>query len=195
MSTGDDISETGTRDGGEADQLRAADAASVDCFVPCIREVGPRDDSWKHYPNTILCFEEPRFEVDLRQPVSRDDTELLRSLFAGEPFCVITPDNPYGSLATDEANRKQRTKVGRVIEVLEARSVGCQGRSPNRLHGESGWAIAVPREVGRYLAVKFGQSAFFYYDARRFWLEPAASLAEHCPLPTPDHLLPQPPGW
>ncbi len=165
----------------------------------CIRPIlslpgsdGRSDPSWKHYPNTILCFSEPKFEVDLRQQVSKYDAELLGSLFGAQPFCVITADNPYGQLTDEEANRRQRVRLSRMIEALEAKSIGCMGRSPNRLHSETGSAVAVPKEVGKYLAVKFGQSAFFYYDSRRFWLEPAIVQAEHCPLPTPEHLLPCP---
>lgn len=175
-----------------------ADRASEDmacCIRPMISLPGAdeqSDPSWKHYPNTILCFNEPKFEVDLRQQVSKDDAELLGSLFGPQPFCVITADNPHGQLTDEEANRRQRARLGRMIEALEAKSIGCVGRSPNRLHSEAGLAVAVPKEVGKYLAVKFGQTAFFYYDTRRFWLEPAIVDAERCPLPTLEHLLPSP---
>jgi hypothetical protein len=151
--------------------------------TPPARFCSESDGSWEHYPNTVLCFETLGFEIDLRNEINVMAAEWLAKVMSGGPFCVITPDNAMGRRETAEANRESRSRLLAVMDHLAIARTACHGRSPDSAHQECGWAMEVPRDVAAFIASRFGQSAFFYYDGSGFWLEPALVRAERRALP------------
>ena len=155
------------------------------------------DEKWKAYPNTVLRFGD-HGSIDLRQPLSRANRNLLRSLGLDQPFAVLTAENPCGQNAEDAANERQaeirdqrnRERMRRLRAQLDEREiqhVPVDGMSPDGEYCEHSEAIVTPRDKAIELANDFEQLAIFWYDGSDFWLYPAVLDQQ------PERLPPQPP--
>ena len=102
----------------------------------------------------------------------REGTSTIETSFDG-PFAVITAFHPLGR-AIPKIEAARRTDELRALIALQgALSVPMDGSSPGGRHVEPGFAAALPKELAQRIARFFEQIAFFWFDGRRFWVEPA----------------------
>ena len=93
----------------------------------------------------------------------RDAREFART---DGPFFVVTPDNPYSNVVSDEENVRRRDELRaflsrRGVLVRTSRAHDTQGTWPD----EFGVALFVAREDAQALAVAWNQNAFYEVNA------------------------------
>ena len=145
----------------------------------------PEDDpSWEHYADTILeLFADRSLELDLTKPVPSNALARLLEQKVGPTFAVLTACNPYGRAMDDLWNRRL-TQVLRVEVATGGRTwVPADGVSRDRTHREAGVAVSMPKADARLLAIKFGQSAFFWFDGAAMWIIGAVVDSQDLQLP------------
>jgi len=146
-------------------------------------EIMDRDPSWAFYPETILEFPEGGLRVDLRSPLSEAVVAELQGLGLGGRFAVVTPCDPRGIRAGDDSNARRVAALRASLRRRGCRFVSVDGVSPDRTHGESGFAVDVPLEEAVKLARSLEQSALFWFDGEAFWVIPVLAAGEALRLP------------
>jgi hypothetical protein len=137
-----------------------------------------------HYPSTILRFDaRPPFEVDLRRPLGTRTLFTLRRLGLGARFGIVTAHNPGGRRVPAATNRRRLTRLAAQLTQGGRTCLPADGWSTDRRHRERGFAIGAPRAALVALARRFGQTAIFWFDGRRFLLVWCARPARGLPLP------------
>ncbi len=150
--------------------------------------VTPDDDpSWQAYSDTILEFRsQPQVSIDLRRPLQPDDQRRIEALGLGASFVVLTACNPRGG-TTDASTNERATSILQAQLLASGRSiVPVDGLSRDRRHREPGFALAMPVEEARALAMSIGQSAYFTYREGSFQL--MGALVDIGPTPLPREL-------
>jgi len=123
------------------------------------------------YHDTVLEFGTAKpFEIDLRRPVDAAALVSMRRADLDEPFAVITACNPGGARLDREENARRTEKLEALLRDRGIGFVGVDGCSPDRSRREPGFAVQLPLEHARALALEFRQDALFWFDGERFWL-------------------------
>ncbi len=136
------------------------------------------------YAETILDFHtQHRFAIDLRQPIAPAAITRLGDAGLGEPFAVITACNPGGELLDADENTRQTARFEALLRRIGIAFTRVDGCSPDRTHREPGFAVRLPLEQARALALDFGQDALFWFDGEGFWLVVVDGLEDPAPLP------------
>lgn len=133
------------------------------------------DPSWSHYPETILHFGGRHdVAVDLRSPLPEGVRETLSTLRLSSCFAVVAASNPYGVDAGDQENGSRHAALREELENAAILNTPVTGASPDGVHREEGFAVWTSRERARDLAARYEQTAFFWFDAWKFWVVPTA---------------------
>lgn len=152
-------------------------------------------EKWHAYPDTLLHFAgPPRVTVDLRRPVDELTRSSLETLGLGDPFAVLTAENPEGENAEDEESparegerqRENAARTSRLLSDLDEAAlhhVAVEGSAPDGDYAERCVAVVLGRADAVALAERLGQLALFWFDGSRFWLLPAQADQEPTPLP------------
>jgi hypothetical protein len=123
-----------------------------------------------------LCNED--MVVDLRQAISPEQRNDLRSFGPTNCFAAITPENAMGQSHSKHENSAANQSLVHALEhIAAARPV--DGASPDMSHRESGFAVWVTEHDARQA---FQQLAYFWFDGECFWLVYAA-VEVRVPLP------------
>ena len=130
---------------------------------------------WRHYRSTILVFGGGGSEVDLRLALPPEMLGSLRAVLSAPEFAIITPFNPGGAILPEADNVMRLQGLGKEADVANTPHIEADGVSPDGTHGERGYAVAIPRDAALTLAIRYGQSAFFWFDGGAFWLVPACA--------------------
>jgi Protein of unknown function (DUF3293) len=142
------------------------------------------DAIWTAYAKTILLIGgEPRIKVDLRQPVSDDLRHLLTNLGLGATFAIVTPFDPRGVRAPAWKNEEQYHRVQALLGSRNLRFIAADGESPDTMHRERGFAVAMSRSDAAALARELEQLALYWFDGETFWIDGA--LAARAPQRLP----------
>jgi len=133
------------------------------------------DPSWNFYPETILEFETEsgQLRIDLRDTIPASVADHVARLGPGISFAIITSDNPYGRERPDSDNAQSRLRLAAELTRYGVHCRPVDGVSPDHAHRESGFAIWMDVSAARMLAQVYGQSAFFWFDGVRFYIEGA----------------------
>ena len=126
----------------------------------------PRDDpSREHYGDTIFeLFADRSLELDLIESVPPDALARLHEQGVGPTFAVLTACNPHGR-AMDCLWNGHPTRVLRAEVASGGRAwAPAVAVSRDRTHREAGVAVSMPKAEARLLAIKLGQSAYFWFD-------------------------------
>jgi hypothetical protein len=144
-----------------------------------------QDRRWSAYRDTILEIRDERrvVTVDLRQSLAMAEHQALRSLKVGCPFGVVTAANPIGRQLSDAENAARSAALRARLDGDGIRYLPADGLSPDRSHGEAGFAIHAPCQALRSIAEEFEQSAFFWFDGDAFWLVPTPTDRDAIRLP------------
>jgi hypothetical protein len=140
--------------------------------------IGGAHGNWGPYSDTILRIAcgTRTIEVDLATGPDASTLDWLAEAIA-ERFAIVTAFNPCflaRGTATAEENASAHARLAEALRGLGVRFIEADGVArADPQHVESGFAIACGVEVARELAVRFGQDAFFWFDGREFWIEPA----------------------
>lgn len=142
------------------------------------------DMLWHTYANTrLLIGRAPQIKVDLRLPVGDDLQHLLTNLGLGSSFAIVTPYDPRGERAPAWRNRLRYHRVRRKLASLNLTFVTADGESPDSMHRERGFAIAMSRSDAAALARELEQLALYWFDGKAFWIDGA--LASRAPQRLP----------
>lgn len=153
------------------------------------------DEKWGAYADTLLRFDGPAaLRIDLRRPLDDRVRDGLRTLGLGQPFAVLTAENPEGENPEDapseraaeqrEARNDRRAAgLARALDDAGVFFVPVVGSAPDGSYGERCVAAVMPRRDAVALGKKLDQLALFWYDGRDFWLLPADVDAEPERLP------------
>lgn len=139
------------------------------------------DTAWGRYGNTILHF--GGLAIDLRRLPDTGALQAMREYGVRWPFAVITAYNPGGRQLTDNENRKRHRALLDELTMRRLASKRVDGSSPDGSHIEVGVAIETVVAEVRDIAIRHGQSAFFWFDGHRFWIEGACVSTARIPLP------------
>lgn len=120
------------------------------------------------WAETILDFADGRLTIDLREPVPASAKRGLATLGLDQPFAVITPCNPRGRVLPASANAERLAAAAQVVAGRTPPAVAAEGRSPDGLHREPGWAIVMPEARAVELARAWKQLGFYWWDGRQF---------------------------
>lgn len=135
------------------------------------------------YASTILEFaERVHGVVDLRRPIGHRERGLLSQLGLDSPFAVLTAYNPYGENEPGRNPERQQRLRGTLIAETE-RLVPVDGCSPDRTHREPSFAVCIPEQRAREIALQYQQDAFFWFDGKRFYLVGAGEPLGRVRLP------------
>lgn len=137
----------------------------------------PEDDpGWASYAETHLVVHGPvPLRIDLAHPPGpREIAGLVASGLPGT-FGLVTPENPFGRAvaATENANRLARF----LAELGATPHVRVDGVSPDGAHVEHGVALAWSCAEVVALAIRWEQSAIYWFDGRAFWVIGALTVA------------------
>lgn len=142
------------------------------------------DPSWEAYPNTLIEFHGVRkITVDLRGPIKADLRQALKGIGFEAAFAILTACNPFGHHADEKENCRRTNELANDLSDLLVTMIPADGVSQDGNHRERGYAVAIPRPQAKTLAMKYGQSAFFWFDGEQFWIMPALIQAEPISLP------------
>jgi hypothetical protein len=140
----------------------------------------PDDSLWTAYASTrLLIGRAPRIKVDLRQPVSDDLRHLLTKLGLGATFAIVTPFDPRGARAPAWRNFWRYFRARRLLRSRNLKFSPADGESPDSMHRERGFALAMGRAEAAELARELEQLALYWFDGESFWIDGA--LAEREP--------------
>jgi hypothetical protein len=132
------------------------------------------DPSWRHYAHTILEIElDPPMRIDLRRAIAPSIAERLRRASPIGQVSVITPYNPRGRCLGDQENERRLCILVSELEAKRLPFARADGVSPDGLHRECGVSLPIPVNDAVTLAIRFGQSALFWFDGSSMWLVPA----------------------
>lgn len=130
----------------------------------------PEDDpGWASYAETHLVVHGPvPLHIDLALPPGpREIAGLVASGLPGT-FGLVTPENPFGHPADAATNA---TRLRDFLAALgPASHVRVDGVSPDGAHVEHGVALAWPCAKVVDLAVRWEQSAIYWFDGHAFWV-------------------------
>jgi len=144
----------------------------------------PTDALWTVYENTILRFADATgFAIDLARPLSASDRAALAALGIGTPFAIITAYNPGGRKLAATRNRWRHLRLRIGLTMRHTRFVGVSGESPDGLHRERGFAVAMSRAEAGTIARRFGQLAIYWFDGESFWLDAVLAMRASERLP------------
>lgn len=143
-----------------------------------------RNQSWPMYPETILTFDVgARLTCDLRKrPTAALLRELCRSGLSTR-FAVVTACNPRGERAGASENQRRTYELRALIGLQGLSAIPADGGSSDGRHVELGYAANLSKEDARRISTFFEQTAFFWFDGRRFWIEPATMEHSRVALP------------
>jgi hypothetical protein len=145
----------------------------------------PGDDpGWASYAEAILLVHaDPPFEVDLSVALG----ETARAAFAAAgltgTFGLVTPENPYGREASASENADRLTRFLAELRGHGHDAIGVDGLSRDRQRVEHGVALALPQEVIIALAIRWQQSAIYWWDGEAMWVIGALTAADPRRLP------------
>ena len=136
------------------------------------------DPGWASYGETILRIHSATpFEIDLAGPVTAAHREALRAAGLPGSFGLLTPENPRGRElpAGENAARLRRFHE----ELVEGRlhPIPVDGLSPDRARVEHGAALDLPQKRVVALAVRWEQSAIYWFDGAAMWVVGALTEA------------------
>lgn len=143
-----------------------------------------RTSAWSLYPATILSVPlDKNIRIDLRRSLGATVRKRLAYIGLARPFAVITACNPLDrAIPTLEAARLNH-ELRAMLALHGSVVVPMDGMSPDGRHVEPGFAAMLPRETARRIARFFEQTAFFWFDGRHFWIEPACGDHARVRLP------------
>jgi hypothetical protein len=140
----------------------------------------PSDALWSAYASTILLIgRSPRIKVDLREPLSDEQRELLTNLGLGKSFAIVTPYDPRGERSPTWKNLVRYFAMRVWLTAHNLKSQPADGQSPDASHRERGFAIAMGRREAADLARSLEQLALYWFDCESFWIDGA--LAPRAP--------------
>ncbi|WP_298772518.1 DUF3293 domain-containing protein [uncultured Shewanella sp.] len=87
-------------------------------------------------------------------------------------FAIITAHNPKGVILSSSQNRLLDKKLQNELEHLGLLYREIMGASVDLCHMEKSWAIAVEREIGVEIGLKFNQNAIYYVETDMLKLIP-----------------------
>jgi hypothetical protein len=142
------------------------------------------DPDWPKYPETVLYFSTtPPITIDLRDAVSPESVEGLKRCGLGEPFAIMTADDPKGEDLPERENEKRRRELDERLSGRGYNFVAVDCCSPDRSHCECSVAVTMPRGEAIALAKELQQVAIFWFDSERFWI--LGALVDTDPLMLP----------
>lgn len=142
------------------------------------------DPDWSKYPDTVLRFA-PDLAIDLREPLSADSVEALRSMGLTDMFAVLTAQDPNGRDLDPAENRRRAGQLELELANLGVFYVRVEACSPDGSHCESSVAAALDQERAVELAKNFEQVAIFWFDGRKFWIVGGVIGGDPVMLPRP----------
>ena len=146
----------------------------------------PEDDpGWAFFSETVIHLRRGgrRARIDCRRHIGAAARRDLAAMGLGEAFRVLTACHPGGEALGTAEDRRRTARLARQLRSRGLRPVRADGASPDGRHVEPGWAADVAADTARLLAGQDGQSAVFFFDGRRMWIEPVLVDAEPIPLP------------
>lgn len=145
----------------------------------------PDDDpSWGSYAQTILALgPDLATRIDLRAPLTPQDHAVLAVLGLATTFAVLAACNPRGRVVGAAENDHRAAALHGWLNGRRVPFVRAAGLSPDGEHEEPGVAVSLPQEDAVRLAVRYEQSALYWFDGEHFWI--VGALVE-----TPPVLLP-----
>ena len=133
----------------------------------------PCDPSWHNYPNTVLEFYfDGLFCIDLRQPLTDTQRLRLEETGLGSTFAVITASNPRGHRTDSAENHLRNEALQAEVAASDTAFLRADGVSVDGTHRETGIAVALPQDQAHRLALRYEQSALFWFDGSDFWILP-----------------------
>ena len=142
------------------------------------------DPSWKFYTETLLEFLLPdSFIVDLRQEVTTQEKAEFVRVGLKHRFAVLTACNPRDCSTDDRRNARRTAKLERDLRVGDVVVLPADGISPEGRHREPGFAVGLAIDRATGIARRYDQSAFFWFDGKRFWIMPVLVQAKPIALP------------
>jgi hypothetical protein len=139
--------------------------------------------TWSDYSRTVLRFPGTDLVVDLAKPLSPDVLRAFATLGLGGSFGVLTACDPLGRIHDQGSNQRLAAVLAALVRERHPAARPATGSSPDGTHADAGWAIPAPLEVIRNLAAAFLQDSVFWFDGRRFSIEPVHSAADSLTLP------------
>lgn len=145
----------------------------------------PNDDpSWASYARTILGLgPDLATRIDLRAPVTSQGLAALAPLGLKTMFAVLTACNPRGRVVSAAENDRRTATLHAWLKDKGVPFVRAAGLSPDGEHAEPGVAVSIPQEDAVRLAVRYEQSALYWFDGARFWI--VGALVETSPVLLP----------
>lgn len=136
------------------------------------------DPGWAGYGETILVVHgESPLEIDLARPVRDADRAGLVAQGLPGPFGLVTPCNPRGHAVGAAENAALLRDFLAELDAGATRYLRVDGCSRDRCHVEPGVALSWTCEAVVDLAVRWRQSAIYWYDGRAFWVIGALTRA------------------
>jgi len=147
----------------------------------------PQDDpGWASYGETVLRWHTvPPLAIDLARDVEPTQRDALHRLGLGASFGLVTPCNPFGRRSDPEENAGRLRRLLAQLDAAGTRYLRVDGCSPDGVHVEPGVALAGSKEEIIALARRWEQSAIYWWDGARFWVEGALTKAAPWPLGGP----------
>jgi uncharacterized protein DUF3293 len=142
-------------------------------------------DKWQSYADTILEFcVVPPLRIDLRCPVTPDETKAFGRLGLDRPFAVFTAENPCGENSEDaptasqevSIERRNARRISRLERELTSRGIHfvlVDGGAPDGSYREHCVAAVMIRDEAIAFARSLEQLALFWFDGQSFWQLPA----------------------
>ena len=109
-------------------------------------------------------------EIDLTEPVPPDAVARLGGQGMGPTLAVLTACDPYGRVMDYLWNERLTQVLWMEVATGGRAWVPADGASRDGTHREAGVAVSMPKSEARLLAVKLGQSAFFWFDGASMWI-------------------------
>ena len=132
----------------------------------------PNDALWTAYANTVLRIGDRRqIKIDLRLPLSDETRRVLTVLLPEKTFAIVTPFNPGGARAHSWRNRWRFVRMRAALGSRALHFTLADGESPDGMHRERGFAIALGRGDSASLARSHGQLALYWFDGEAFWID------------------------
>ncbi|MFL5489279.1 MAG: DUF3293 domain-containing protein [Gemmatimonadaceae bacterium] len=142
------------------------------------------DPDWSHYPDTILTFlTDPEVRIDLREILSDDVIEQLKTIGLDHPFAIVTAFDPNGLNLPARENEQRQRALEEKLAASRCDFVRVDARSPDGAHSERSIAVSMSQQAAVDLARELGQVAIFWFDGKAFWI--VAAVAETGPLMLP----------
>ncbi len=146
----------------------------------------PADDpAWSQYAETILEIESDgsALRIDLRQSLSEPERHTLAVLGPASSFGIVTAANPAGAPANPAANERRHDALKAWLVEHGYVYRAASGSSPDGEHRERGFAVWLEQGDVVAIAMRFEQSAIFWFDGGAFWLVGALVGAKARKLP------------